>query len=166
MTLSRRAFLQAVPAAGAGLTIAFCLPVRADASQEAERAFEPNAYLRIAEDGTVTLWCTRLEMGQGVRTLLPMMIAEELEVDWSAVRVEQAEPGGKFAGVRLHTSGSGSSSGSYQALRTAGAAAREMLSRRPAASTNDSATPGAKTPTCISGCSNTAPTSCTCRVRS
>ena len=127
MTLSRRAFLQAVPAAGTGLALAFYLPGRADAAQDSPRAFEPNAYLRIAPDGVVTLWCPRLEMGQGVRTLLPMMIAEELEVDWGGVRIEQAEPGAQFAGVRLHTSGSGSSSGSYQVLRAAGAAAREML---------------------------------------
>jgi isoquinoline 1-oxidoreductase beta subunit len=53
-------------------------------------AFEPNAYLRVSPDDHVTLWVTKLGMGQGVRTLLPMMIAEELEADWTRVRIEQA----------------------------------------------------------------------------
>ena len=66
-------------------------------------------------------------MGQGVRTVLPMMIAEELEVDWTAIRVEQAQPGGAFRQVQLHTGGSDSVVGTYKALRTAGATAREML---------------------------------------
>ena len=90
-------------------------------------AFEPNAYLRIGADGIVTLWVTKLEMGQGVRTLLPMILAEELEADWTHVRIEQASPGARFKGIELHTSGSGSSSASYRQLRVAGAAAREML---------------------------------------
>jgi isoquinoline 1-oxidoreductase beta subunit len=90
-------------------------------------AFEPNAYIRIAPDDTITLWATRSEMGQGVRTSLPAALAEELEVDLAKVQLEQAMPGGKFAGIRLRTSGSGSSSGTFVKLREAGAAAREML---------------------------------------
>ena len=89
--------------------------------------FEPNAFLRIDADDTVTITVIRHEMGQGVRTLLPMMVAEELEADWSRIRVEQAVTGPRFKGIRLHTSGSGSSRGTYQTLRKAGAAAREML---------------------------------------
>ena len=127
MTLARRDFLRVTGKAAAGLTIAFHLPALGEPATAAAASFEPNAFLRIGGDGVVTLWSIRLEMGQGVRTILPMMVAEELEVDWTAVRVEQSEPGGKFAGVRLHTSGSGSSSGTYRTLRTAGAAAREML---------------------------------------
>ena len=88
---------------------------------------EPNAHLSIASDGTVTLWVTRLEMGQGVRTLLPMILAEELDADWTRVRIEQASPGPRFKGIELHTSGSGSSSAAYRRLRAAAAAAREML---------------------------------------
>src|SRR5262245_56855936 len=65
-------------------------------------------------------------MGQGVRTLLPMILAEELDADWARVRLAQAMPGGKFKDIRLHTSGSGSSSAAYRTLRVAGAAAREM----------------------------------------
>lgn len=136
MTLARRDFLRTTGRAAAGLTLAFHLPRIGRAIATAASVFAPNAYLRVAPDGTVTLWCVRLEMGQGVRTILPMMIAEELEVEWSSVRVEQAEPGGQFQGVRLHTSGSGSSSGTYRTLRTAGATAREMLVASAAATWN------------------------------
>jgi isoquinoline 1-oxidoreductase subunit beta len=66
-------------------------------------------------------------MGQGVRTTLPALLAEELDVDLGRVRLEQAMPGARFKGIRLRTSGSGSSSGTYRALRRAGATAREML---------------------------------------
>jgi len=66
-------------------------------------------------------------MGQGVRTTLPVVLAEELEVDLGRVRLEQAMPGARFKGIRLRTSGSGSSSGTFRALRLAGATAREML---------------------------------------
>ena len=124
---SRREFLRtARAAAAAGLALQFRLPELAAAAPTAA-AFEPSVYLRIGTDDTVTVWAVRLEMGQGVRTLLPMMIAEELEVEWDRIRVEQASPGGRFSKVRLHTSGSSSSSDTYRLLRTAGAAAREIL---------------------------------------
>ena len=123
---TRREFLRAA-AGTAGLVVAFRLSdVAAFGSKT---VFDPNAYLQIDEDGVVTLWVTRLEMGQGVRTLLPMILAEELEADWSRVRIEQASPGARFAGIELHTSGSGSSSGSYRRLRSAAATAREVLIR-------------------------------------
>jgi isoquinoline 1-oxidoreductase beta subunit len=109
----------------AGLTLAFRLP---DVFAHAPRAaFDPIAYLQITPDDQVIIWAAKLEMGQGVRTLMPMMIAEELEADWSRIRVEQPSTGGRFAGIEVHTSGSGSSSSQYRLLRTAGAAAREML---------------------------------------
>jgi isoquinoline 1-oxidoreductase beta subunit len=132
LTATRRAFLQA-SAAAAGFGLAFHLPDLL-AGEADTAAFEPNAYLHIAGTGVVTLWVTHLEMGQGVRTLLPMILTEELEADWSRVRVEQASPGPRFKGIELHTSGSGSSSGSYRRLRVASAAAREMLVAAAAAS--------------------------------
>jgi len=89
--------------------------------------FEPNAYISITRDNVIRLWITRSEMGQGVHTTLAMMLAEELEVDWSQIQYEQAMPGGRFKGIRLRTSGSGSTVGTYNALRKAGATAREML---------------------------------------
>ena len=66
-------------------------------------------------------------MGQGVRTTLPMMLADELEVDWSQVQLVQAPTIPRFKGIRLRTSGSGSTVGTYNALRKAGATARAML---------------------------------------
>jgi isoquinoline 1-oxidoreductase beta subunit len=124
MTPTRRDFLKA-GAAIAGLAVLFELP-RA-LTKRSGAAFDPNAYLHIDPDGTVTLWVTHLEMGQGVRTVLPMILAEELDADWDRVRIEQASPGGRFAGIRLHTSGSDSSADSYDTLRHAAATARVML---------------------------------------
>ncbi|HVY94922.1 MAG TPA: molybdopterin cofactor-binding domain-containing protein, partial [Bryobacteraceae bacterium] len=119
MKSTRREFM----AQGAGLALAFRLPV----SGAQTSPFEPNAYIRIAPDNTITFTITRSEMGQGVRTLIATVLAEELEVDPARVRLEQAVPGARFKGIRMRTSGSGSSSGTFRALRPAGAAARHML---------------------------------------
>ena len=127
MRVSRRSFLRAGAAAGTGLVVGFRLRDASAAAGLPPAAFQPNAYIEIAGDGMVTLWVTRSEMGQGVRTTLPAILAEELDVDLARVRLEQAMPGERFKGIRLRTSGSGSSSGSYRALRVAGASAREML---------------------------------------
>lgn len=129
MTLSRREFLRRAALAGSGLVLAMHVPelVRAAEAGEAPAEFAPNAFLRIALDGTVTLTIVRHEMGQGVRTTLAMLLADELEADWGRIRVEQAVTGPRFRGIRLHTSGSGSSRGVFPVLRTAGATAREML---------------------------------------
>jgi isoquinoline 1-oxidoreductase subunit beta len=129
MKTTRRAFLETSIKAGAfigaGLAIWVEMPTRSAAVTAA--VFEPSAYISITADNVVRLWVTRSEMGQGVRTALPMMLAEELEVDWSRIQLEQAMPGGRFKGIRLRTSGSGSTEGTFKALRKAGAAAREML---------------------------------------
>lgn len=123
MRLSRRTFLGTVGAAG--LTLGFRLEEAGAATPAA--GFAPNAWLQISPDGSVTIWATKLEMGQGVRTVLPMLVAEELGCEWSRVTVEQPSPGGRFAGVEFHTSGSSSVEDSWQPCRLAGAAAREML---------------------------------------
>jgi len=125
MSNSRRTFLKNSFLAGAGLALWVELPK--GMASDAASAFEPSAYISITPDNVVRLWITRSEMGQGVRTALPMMLMEELEADWSQVRLEQAMPGGRFAGIRLRTSGSGSTVETYGALRRAGATAREML---------------------------------------
>ena len=126
MTMNRRRFIRETGEAALALTIAAPLS-RFTREQPATGELRPEAFLRITPDGVVTIWCVRLEMGQGVRTVLPMMIAEELEVDWSSIRVEQAQPGGVFKDVQLHTGGSGSVEETFTPFRTAGAAAREML---------------------------------------
>src|SRR5262249_51924640 len=120
---TRRTFLRDSVSAGAGLALAFRLPELGAATP----SFAPNAYIRIAPDSGITFWVTRSEMGPGVRALLPMVLAEELEVDPDSIHREQAVPGPRFKGIRLRTSGSGSSSGTFRALRIAGASAREML---------------------------------------
>jgi len=129
MKATRRAFLEAGLKTGAlvstGLVIWIDTP-RGHAEATGD-AFTPNAYISITPDNIVRLWVTRSEMGQGVRTTLPMMLADELDADWSQVRLEQAMPGGRFQGIRLRTSGSGSTEGTYKAMRAAGATAREML---------------------------------------
>src|SRR6266550_6516101 len=125
MKLNRRQFVQTTAYAGAGLAIAFRLPEVLANSEPV--VFGPNAYIRISSDNVVTLSITRSEMGQGVRTNLPATLAEELEVELSKVKLDQAMPGARFKGIRLRTSGSGSSSGTFMALRRAGATAREML---------------------------------------
>ena len=85
--LSRREFVAAGVAAGAGLVIGFYLP---HGAQSGRRVFSPNAYLRITPDNKVTIVVARSEMGQGVRTALPMILAEELEADWKQIEIEQA----------------------------------------------------------------------------
>lgn len=129
MQVNRRHFLQMTALAGGGLAIAlYDQPfVRKLAAQAAPRpGLSPRAFLQIHPDGTVTIACKNPEIGQGVRTMLPMLIAEELDVDWSQVRVQQAdldEPayGPQFAG------GSMSTPMNWEPLRRVGAAARQLL---------------------------------------
>jgi len=87
--------------------------------------FSPNAWLELSTGGDIKIWCGKSEMGQGVRTALPMIVAEELSCDWRRVQVLQADLDPKY-GEQL-TGGSGSVRDSYSNLRRAGAAAREML---------------------------------------
>ena len=120
--LSRREFVAAGVAAGAGLLIGFYLP-RGSASHE--EAFSPNAYLRITPDNKVTIVVARSEMGQGVRTALPMILAEELEADWNQIEIEQA--GASTLYGDQGTGGSASVHSTWDPMRKAGATAREML---------------------------------------
>lgn len=130
----RREFIKNISSAGAGLLLAFNLPTGVRAALESPaKEFSPNAYLSITPDNRITVWVTRSEMGQGVRTALPMMLADELEADWKTIVLKQASSGGKFAGIRLRTSGSGSIYGTWPPLRTAGATARTMLVKAAAA---------------------------------
>jgi isoquinoline 1-oxidoreductase beta subunit len=120
--LSRREFVAAGVAAGAGLVIGFYLP-RGSASHE--EAFSPNAYVRITPDNKVTIVVARSEMGQGVRTALPMILAEELEADWNQIEIEQA--GASTLYGDQSTGGSASVHSTWDPMRKAGATAREML---------------------------------------
>jgi len=127
--VNRREFLKKSAASGAGLVIGFYLPSHVLADQAEEQEKKPanplNAWVRITPDNRVTLILGKSEMGQGVMTSLPMILAEELSVDWEKVKVEQAPTDPKI--YDHGTGGSGSVSGSWLPLRRAGAAAREML---------------------------------------
>jgi isoquinoline 1-oxidoreductase subunit beta len=103
------------------LVLAFYLPT----GTSSDNPFAPNAWLEIAPNNQVRIWCGKSEMGQGVRTSLPMIVAEELCCDWRRVQVVQADLEPKY-GDQL-TGGSLSVRTSYTNLRKAGAAAREML---------------------------------------
>ena len=120
--LSRREFVAAGVAAGAGLVIGFYLPHGEGSRKE---SFSPNAYLRIIPDNKVTVVVARSEMGQGVRTALPMILAEELEADWKQIEIEQAGAS-TFFGDQT-TGGSASIRTTWDPMRKAGAIAREML---------------------------------------
>src|ERR1700734_4147407 len=120
--LNRREFVAAGIAAGVGLVVGFYLPHKGGASKQ---AFSPNAYLRITPDNRVTIVVARSEMGQGVRTALPMILAEELEADWKQIEIEQAGASTLFGDQT--TGGSASIRTTWDPMRKAGAAAREML---------------------------------------
>lgn len=119
--LSRREFIGAGVAAGAGLVIGFYLPH----GKSAKASFSPNAYLRITPDNKITIVVARSEMGQGVRTALPMILAEELEADWKQIEIEQAGASTLFGDQT--TGGSASIRTCWDPKRKAGATAREML---------------------------------------
>jgi isoquinoline 1-oxidoreductase beta subunit len=127
--VNRRDFLKTGAAGSVALVIGFHLSPRAFADQAAEQEKKiPNpldAWVRITPDNHVTLILGKSEMGQGIMTALPMILAEELCLDWKNVRVEQAPTNPKI--YDHGTGGSGSVAGSWLPLRQAGAAAREML---------------------------------------
>lgn len=125
-TLDRRGFLKFGVSALGGLLISVYWPEEVAYAQEKGISFQPNALLQIDPDDTITIWAKNPEIGQGVKTALPMIVAEELEVDWPKVRVLQADfnppaYGGQWAG------GSWSVHSNWDLMRHSGAAAREML---------------------------------------
>src|SRR5216117_99707 len=126
--LSRRAFLEVGAAIGGGLLLGFTLPGR---TQGRADRFAPNAFVRIDRDGRVTLMMHKVEMGQGTYTSMPMLLAEELEVELSQVRLEHAPPNDALYAEPLfgvqETGGSTSVRGNWEPLRRAGATARTML---------------------------------------
>jgi isoquinoline 1-oxidoreductase subunit beta len=126
---SRRSFLWAA-AAGGGLIFGLRLPFEGGDAEAADD-FEPNAFVRLGSDRQITLTMPYVEMGQGTYTSIPMLIAEELEVDLNQVRLEHAPPNEKLyknplLGVQA-TGNSNAIRGAWQPLRQAGAAARTML---------------------------------------
>lgn len=133
-TMDRRSFLRSSALAGGGLVLGFYLnplsrlvgaEVVAPAAGGATGEFAPNAFIRISADGAVTIFAHKPEIGQGIKTSLPMIVAEELEVDWHTVKVVSAPLDPAFGGQAA--GGSSSTPSSYQNLRRAGATARALL---------------------------------------
>src|SRR5215467_9065959 len=124
--MQRREFLKSCAASGLCLA-ASETGVLTWLQAEQSAGFRPNAYIQIDPSNQIEFWLTRCEMGQGVRTLLPLLLAEELEVDPQNVRLRQPITSPEFKEIRLRTSGSSSASATWSPLRKAAAAAREML---------------------------------------
>ena len=133
---SRRDFLKAGTLLGGGLVIGFVVPGAKRFAQAAAPAAaagklpQPNAFLRIAADDSVTVQIAHSEMGQGIWTTLPMLIAEELDADWSRMKVEHAPAAPAYAhtmfGMQM-TGGSSSTWSEFERYRQAGAMARALL---------------------------------------
>ena len=127
LSIDRRDFVKIGALTGAGLLIGIRLPVREAPSAVPVTPLQPNAFLRIGTDGSVTIWLGRSDMGQGVRTSLPMIVAEELDADWKRVTVLQGDAHPNAFGRMMTVGSSSVRNGAWMPLRSAGAAAREML---------------------------------------
>lgn len=122
----RRAFLKIGAAVGGGLMLGLMRPSVAVAGATAETAAELNGYVRIAPDGIATIMAKNPEIGQGIKTMLPMLIAEELDIAWKDVRIEQADADARRFGQQI-AGGSYATPLHWDPLRRVGAAARQML---------------------------------------
>jgi isoquinoline 1-oxidoreductase beta subunit len=131
---ARRDFLKTAAFASGGLVVAFFVPAAARAAQAeaaaAAATFAPNAFLRIAADDTVTVLLAHSEMGQGIWTALPMLIAEELDADWNKIKVEHAPAAPAYFSTAMpiqFTGGSMTTWTEFDRYRQAGATARALL---------------------------------------
>lgn len=124
--LNRRNFMKSSAVAGGAFMLSFSLPFAGHKLMaEPVKVHEMNAFLKIAKDGTITIMAKNPEIGQGVKTSLPMIIAEELCADWRKVKVIQADLDKRFKGQGA--GGSTAINRNWKPLREVGAAAREML---------------------------------------
>src|SRR5262245_5768914 len=125
LRVDRRQLLRGSAIAGGGLLLAsYFKPFAADADEAAD--FSPNAYIKIAPDGSVTIIAKNPEIGQGVKTMLPMLIADELDVEWKNVKIEQ----GLFDPSKYQNQSAGGSTATpnnWTPMRRVGAAGRAML---------------------------------------
>ncbi len=127
---SRRSFLKAGAAASGGLLMALHLPGTLGQAMAAGPVSTPNAWVHISDDNTITILSAHSEMGQGVHTAMPMLVAEELNVEMNQIKVVDAPPGAAYVNALLGaqiTGGSTSVRAGWEKLRIAGAQVREML---------------------------------------
>jgi isoquinoline 1-oxidoreductase beta subunit len=133
MPLTRRTFLKTTTVAGGGLVLGAYLPIADtdDVVDAAAGSFEPNVWIRITPDDKVRIMLSMVEMGQGVMTAMPMLVAEELDIDWNNVTTEWAPADRRYGnpnfGGAQTTAGSQSTRGMWKLLREAGATGRAML---------------------------------------
>jgi len=125
MKLNRRSFLQVTTLTGGGMLLGVHTARIASAQAGDPPPFDAKAFIRISPDGTVTLVSRNPEIGQGIKNMLPMLIAEELDIDWKSVKVEQADFDQKY-GLQT-TGGSRAASNNWVPMRQVGAAGRQML---------------------------------------
>jgi isoquinoline 1-oxidoreductase subunit beta len=127
MRMNRRSFLQLTALAGGGLSLSF-YRVPFAAAQDPNKApdLKPQAFIQIAPDGVTTIMARASESGQGMRNMLPMLIAEELDVDWNNVRVKQAQLDEKIYGHQF-SGGSANTPQGWDPMRRVGAAGRQLL---------------------------------------
>ena len=127
LEMNRRSFLQLSVLAGGGLALGLYEHPKAIAQGPGKPPdLDPRAFIRIGTDGVVTIMARASESGQGMRNMLPMLIAEELDVDWKDVRVQQAELNEKIYGTQF-SGGSANTPMGWEPMRRVGAAGREML---------------------------------------
>ncbi len=130
LTLDRRSFLRVTALAGGGMVVAAYLDPVARVFGQGQQAppitFVPNAFVKVTPDNIVTIMAKNPEIGQGVKTSLPMLIAEELEVDWDKVQIEQADLDQTRYGPQ-NAGGSTATPNNYDPLRRVGASVRLMF---------------------------------------
>src|SRR5580658_6945768 len=127
MKTDRRSFLQLSALAGGGLALdLYRLPLASAQDQGKPPDLTPQAFIQIAPDGIVTIMARASETGQGMRNMLPMLIAEELDVEWKNVRVQQADLNEKKYGIQF-SGGSANTPAGWEPMRRVGAAGRELL---------------------------------------
>jgi isoquinoline 1-oxidoreductase beta subunit len=127
MEMNRRTFIQLTTLAGGGLALdLYFSPLSVAQRPDAPPELAPQAFIHIAPDGVVTIMARASESGQGMRNMLPMLIAEELDVDWKDVRVQQAELNEKVYGHQF-SGGSANTPQGWEPMRRVGAAGRQLL---------------------------------------
>ncbi|MDN3651457.1 molybdopterin-dependent oxidoreductase [Thalassotalea ponticola] len=122
--MSRRSFIKAAGLGTTGLLLGISLPTQA--KNKSSTAFSPSGFIHLNNNGDLTLYCGRCEMGQGISTALPSAVADEMDADWSRVTVKQGEGNEQKYGPQ-DTGGSASIRVMYEPMRKAGAAAKQML---------------------------------------